>query len=136
MNVSNHFLKNFSLSNITKTINLLKDRFAAIEDLKQLVFNSELKANEVDHIQKMIERHYWIFGEQYNLVTAAEPNFEEALRRYMHYLHKEYDDNGIEHPDKLKQMKLNVKLWLSTREPLLSLQRVSFHPFLAYYQTL
>lgn len=93
-----------SLSNITKTINLLKDRFAAIEDLKQLVFNSELKANEVDHVQKMIESHYWIFGEQYNLVTAAEPNFEEALRRYMHYLHKEYDDNGIEHPDKLKQM--------------------------------
>lgn len=93
-----------SLSNITKTINLLKDRFAAIEDLKQLVFNGELKANEVDHIQKMIESHYWIFGEQYNLVTAAEPNFEEALRRYMYHLHKEYDDNGIEHPDKLKQM--------------------------------
>ena len=93
-----------SLSNITKTINLLKDRYAAIEDLKQLVFNSELKANEVDHIQKMIESHYWIFGEQYNLVTAAEPNFEEALRRYMHHLHKEYDDKGVEHPDKLKQM--------------------------------
>lgn len=79
-------------------------KYAAIEDLKQLVFNSELKANEVDHIQKMIESHYWIFGEQYNLVTAAEPNFEEALRRYMHHLHKEYDDKGIEHPDKLKQM--------------------------------
>ena len=93
-----------SLSNITKTINLLKDRFAAIEDLKQLVFNSELKANEVDHIQKMIESHYWIFGEQYNLVTAAEPNFEEALRRYTHHLHKEYEDEGIKHPDKLKQM--------------------------------
>lgn len=99
-----HILNYSSLSNITKTINLLKDRFAAIEDLKQLVFNGELKANEVDHIQKMIENHYWIFGEQYNLVTAAEPNFEEALRRYMYHLHKEYDDKGIEHPDKLKQM--------------------------------
>lgn len=92
------------LSNISKTIKLLKDRYKTIEDLKQLVFNKELKANEVVHIQKMIESHYWIFGEQYNLVTAAEPNFEEALRRYMHLLHKEYEDKGIEHPDKLKQM--------------------------------
>lgn len=92
------------LSNITKTINILKDRYKAVEELKLLVFNKDLKANEVDHIQKMIESHYWIFGEQYNLVTAAEPNFEEALRRYMFYLHKEYEDTGIEHPDKLKQM--------------------------------
>lgn len=92
------------LSNITKTIKLLTDRCKAIEDLKQLVFNKELKANEVVHIQKMIENHYWIFGEKYNLVTAAEPNFEEALRRYMYLLHKEYEDKGIEHPDKLKQM--------------------------------
>ncbi len=93
-----------SLSNITKTINLLKDRYVAIEELKQLVFNKDLNANEVSHIQKMLESHYWIFGEQYNLVTAAEPNFEEALRRYLQYLHKEYDGSGIEHPDKLKQM--------------------------------
>ena len=92
------------LSNITKTIKLLNDRYRAIEDLKQLVFNNELKANEVVHIQKMIETHYWIFGEQYNLVTAAEPNFEEALRRYLYILHQEYQDKNIEHPDKLKQI--------------------------------
>lgn len=92
------------LSNITKTINILKDRYKAVEELKLLVFNKQLNANEVEHIQKMIESHYWIFGEQYNLVTAAEPSFEEALRRYMYHLHKEYEDSGIEHPDKLKQM--------------------------------
>ena len=39
-------------------------------------------------------------------------------------------------PDKLKQMKQNFILWLSTREPLLSLQRVRLHPFVPYYQTL
>lgn len=92
------------LSNITKTIKILTDRFKAVEDLKQLVFNKDLKANEVMHIQKMIENHYWIFGEQYNLVTAAEPNFEEALRRYLYLLHQEYEDKSIDHPDKLKQM--------------------------------
>ena len=92
------------MSNITKTIRLLKDRFLAVSELKQLLFNDSLGANEVNHIQKMIEKHYWLFGEQYNLVTAAEPNFEEALRRHLHYLHKEYDDSSITHPDKLKQM--------------------------------
>ena len=97
-------LKYTRLSNVTKTIKLIKDRQQAIYDLKQLVFNPELHANEVNHLQKFIEQHYWIFGEQYNLVTAAEPNFEVALRRYLHYLHQEYEDASVDHPDKLKQM--------------------------------
>lgn len=97
-------LKFTRMSSITKTIKLLKDRYQAVSDLKQLIFDRDLKANEVNHLQKMIEKHYWLFGEQYNLVTAAEPNFEEALRRHTNYLHKEYEDIGIEHPDKLKQM--------------------------------
>ncbi|MBR1786637.1 MAG: ATP-binding protein [Paludibacteraceae bacterium] len=97
-------LKYAHLSNVTKTIKMIKDRYQAVEDLKQLVFNPDLKANEVNHLQKMIEKHYWLFGEQYNLVTAAEPNFEEALRRYLHYLHEEYENANVESPDKLKQM--------------------------------
>ena len=47
-----------------------------------------VKANEVDHLQTMIEKHYWLFGEEYSLVTAEEPNFEEALRRYLYILKK------------------------------------------------
>lgn len=97
-------LKYAKMSNITKTIKLIKDRYLAESDLKSLVFNKDLKAAEVPHLQKMIEQHYWIFGEQYNLVTAAEPTFEEALKRYLKYLHKEYEDASIDHPDKLKQM--------------------------------
>lgn len=97
-------LKFARLSNITKTIKLIKDRYLAVADLKQLVYNDDLNANEIDHIQKMIENHYWLFGEQYNLVSAAEPNFEEALRRHLHFLHKEYEEASIKHPDKLKQM--------------------------------
>jgi len=99
-------LKYTHLSNVTKTIKMIRDRYQAVEDLKQLVFNPDLKANEVNHLQKMIEKHYWIFGEQYNLVTAAEPNFEEALRRYLHFLHEEYEDANVDSPDKLKQMDL------------------------------
>ena len=84
------------MSNITKTIKLIQDRYQAVEDLKQLVFNPDLHANEVNHLQKMVEKHYWLFGEQYNLVTAAEPNFVEALKRYLRYLHKEYESVTVD----------------------------------------
>lgn len=97
-------LKYTQMSNVTKTIRLIQDRYRAVDDLKQLVFNPDLHANEVNHLQKMIEKHYWLFGEQYSLVTAAEPNFEEALRRHLRYLHKEYEEAGVDHSDKLKQM--------------------------------
>jgi len=93
-----------SLSRITQTIRLLKDRYRAISNLKQLVFNPDLKANEVDHIQEFVENHYWIFGEQYNLVTAAEPDFEEALRRYLYILNGEKKKIKISHPNKNKEM--------------------------------
>ncbi len=93
-----------SLSNIVKTIRLIEDRYQAIDELKSLVFEPELNANEPQHIQKFIEKHYWIFGEQYHLVTAAEPKFEEALRRFIYLLRGEKKEVHINHPDKYKEM--------------------------------
>ena len=43
------------------------------------MFNEELGAKEIPHLQDLIENHYWLFGEEYHLVTAAEPKFEEKL---------------------------------------------------------
>lgn len=97
-------LKNSKLSNIIKTINLIEDRYKAIEELSDLVFREDLKTNERDHIQKFIEGHYWIFGEKYHLVTAAEPKFEEALRRYVYILTGEIRKVGINHVDKNREM--------------------------------
>ena len=61
-------------------------------------------ANEPQHVQKFIEAHYWIFGEQYQLVTAAEPDFEEALRRHLYLLRGTKKNIKIFHPDKNKEM--------------------------------
>ncbi|MBD8836855.1 ATP-binding protein [Paenibacillus sp. CFBP 13594] len=97
-------LKTNHLSNVIKTIRLVQDRFKAINYLQEMVFRKDLRANEVDHLQKFIEKHYWIFGEQYHLVTAAEPKFEEALRRYVHLLTKVEIEGKIDHPDKLREM--------------------------------
>lgn len=39
-----------------------------------------------DHIQKIIEQHYWLFGEQYNLVTA-DKRMQKALEKYLYLLY-------------------------------------------------
>lgn len=96
-----------TMSNISRTILLLKDRAQAVADLKELVFNKELGAGEINAIQPFIEKHYWLFGEQYHLVTAEEPDFEEALRRYIYILYGETytkEEISIDDPDRRKQM--------------------------------
>jgi hypothetical protein len=99
-----NLFKTTKLNRIIETIKLIEDRYKTFYLLKDLVFNPDLKANEVDHLQKLIESHYWLFGEQYHLVTAAEPKFEEALRRYHYLLYQEDVDKKIEHPNKYKEM--------------------------------
>lgn len=96
--------KTTKLNSIIETIKLIEDRYKTFYLLKDLVFNPDLKANEVDHLQKLIESHYWIFGEQYHLVTAAEPKFEEALRRFLYHLTEKDTSTEIYHPHKLKEM--------------------------------
>lgn len=96
--------KSTRLNRITETIKLIEDRYKTVYQLKEIVFNSDFKANEKDHLQKLIECHYWLFGEQYHLVTAAEQKFDEALRRYHYILYDQDVDKKIDHPDKYKEM--------------------------------
>ena len=97
-------LKNTALSKIVSTIKLIEDRYKVIYELNNMVFNDDLKANEVHHLQYLVENHYWLFGEQYSLLTAAEPKFNEALSRFTHYLHDQPPAEKIDHEDKLKEM--------------------------------
>lgn len=94
------------LKQVISTINLVKNRLLILENLKELVFNHELKANERDHLQKYIEKHYWIFGEEYRMVCAEEVKFEKALQKYLYILRGESKKTTIEHPDKLREMDL------------------------------
>ena len=101
-------LERTKLEHIISLANLIKDRLDILENLKQLVFNHELKATERLHLQKFIENHYWIFGEEYRLVCAEEVKFEEALRRYKYILHGVDEKEFIAHPDKYKEMDLFI----------------------------
>ncbi len=99
-------LETTRLKQVISTIKLISDRLLTLENLKKLVFNHELKANERDHLQKFIEKHYWIFGEEYRLVCAEEVKFEEALKRYVYILRGVTEKEFIDHPDKYKEMDL------------------------------
>jgi hypothetical protein len=78
-------LKKTNLSNISSMIKLLENRFTVVELLKILVFDLEKFTNERDHIQEVIESNYWLFGEQYHIVSA-DVNFETTLSNYLHFL--------------------------------------------------
>ncbi|WP_315822753.1 hypothetical protein [Paraflavitalea speifideaquila] len=92
------------LAHVNHTIRLIEDRYKTIDQLRDLIVRKELKANERDHLQKLVEAHYWIFGEQYHLVTAAEPKFDEALRRHVHLLRGGNTVTPIDHEDKYREM--------------------------------
>jgi len=97
-------LKVTSLSKIANLLKLIEERYRTFHSLKKLVLEKDLKANERDHLQEFVENAYWIFGEKYNLVTAEEPDFEEALRKFNYILKGEDKKKKIEHPDKNKEM--------------------------------
>ena len=99
-------LNTTKLSSIVRTIELISDRFKSVSEFKKLVFDESMYAGEVPHLQKMMEKNYWLIGEEYQLLTAAEPDFEEALRRHLHILHGEKDKVKIEHKDKNREMDL------------------------------
>lgn len=74
-----------SLSHINSAISMVKNRLIVIEGLKKLVKDNEKFTTERDHIQRIIEENYWLFGEQYSLVAADKP-FTTALMEYTYKL--------------------------------------------------
>jgi hypothetical protein len=55
---------------IIELIGIIERRMGIIEQLKKIIFDMTKFANERNHIQKIIEQHFWLFGEQYHLLTA------------------------------------------------------------------
>lgn len=104
-------LKTTDLARITDTIRLIQNRIRTISALKVAV-NPANGMNEVDDLQKLIEQSFWIFGEEYNIVTQAEPDFNQALMEYLDKLYdtvpgiskSNYSKDKIEHPDVNKEM--------------------------------
>lgn len=89
-------LKKYEPSSVVKLLNTISARYEIIEKIKTLVLNNEQFTNERNHIQKIIEQNYWLFGEEYNLV-AADERLDKVLTKYLKYLDRNI--NGINYDD-------------------------------------
>ena len=56
-------------------------------------------------LQKIISANYWIFGEEYNLVSE-DVDFEKALRNYLYIIRGVKKDVWMKNPDKYDRMDL------------------------------
>lgn len=74
-------LQRSKLDYIIEAINIIERRITVIEYLKNIVFDMTSFANERDHIQKIVEQHFWLFGEQYHLLTA-DKNLKTSLQEF------------------------------------------------------
>ncbi|WP_271810479.1 ATP-binding protein [Clostridium beijerinckii] len=103
-NKLNDVLRKTTLSRIIKTVSLIQNRLKVIEALKMLVYDETNFTNERDHIQKIVEENYWLFGEQYNIVSA-DKNFEKLLENYTYLLdgYKSEESYHIDNPQRLRR---------------------------------
>ncbi|PIH05227.1 ATP-binding protein [Clostridium combesii] len=100
----NDVLRKTTLSRIIRTVSTIQNRLKVIEALKILVYDKTKFTNERDHIQKIIEENYWLFGEQYHMVSA-DKNFEVALSQYLYLLdgYKNLEEYKINNKDRLRR---------------------------------
>lgn len=98
-------LKSSKLRSVIKTVKLIQDRYRALEQIKRLNWDENLRAKEVPHIQTFMESHFWIIGEEFSMVVSAEKDFEQALRELYIKINQSLTDNShISHQDKNKEM--------------------------------
>lgn len=135
-------LEETPLNNITKTINFLNDRLKALNYFEQAVYNENLNANEVNHLQKMLESNYWLFGEQYTIVAAAEDNFVKLVENHLSVLRKEDgDENEIiikkikDNSEKQKQVDLCCIRQMSSSDNIENIIVEIKHPLKTLTQT-
>ena len=98
-----HTLQRSRLSNVIRTIAMIEDRFRAVAQLERLVYDEKTGANEREHLQKVIESNYWLFGEEYELVTA-DKGFVRAMRNFIYLTSGETNLDDFQHPDQLRRM--------------------------------
>ncbi|MCM2317896.1 MAG: ATP-binding protein [Pseudomonas sp.] len=99
-------LKETSLGSVANAIAEIKSRQQVIEIINSLNEDHTKETKETKEIQTIVESNLWLFGEKYHLLTAEEPDFEDALRAFLEIGGNEdyYQKNTILHPDKNKEM--------------------------------
>ncbi len=78
-------LKKTKLSGVIKLLKTLESRYAVVEILKELVFKHIKTTTERGQLQDAIENNFWLFGEEYNLVSA-DTSFKQLEDIYLNMI--------------------------------------------------
>ena len=103
-------LKRSQLQYIVEAISIIEKRVSVIEALKKIVFDYTEFANERDHVQKLIEQHFWLFGEQYHMLTA-DKNMRVSLSEFEKITAHEPSDNVHVISDKEALQRMDIFLY-------------------------
>lgn len=82
-----NILRRYEPSSVIRLLETVKARQEIITELKTLIYDNTRFTNERNHIQKIIEQNYWLFGEEYALVSADE-RLATVLNKYLNILDK------------------------------------------------
>lgn len=102
-------LRKTKLENIIDTIAFIENRYKVIEILKRLVYELDKFTNERDHIQKIIEQNFWLFGEQYHL-ASADKTMHRALSEYNYWLYGAKDATEQLTPEAAADRRMDIFL--------------------------
>ena len=77
-------LKRTSLGNIVDTIQEIDYRLQTLDDLESLVYDPDKYKDtlEVKHLQKILDKDFWVFGEEYRLVSSTEGAIKNTINRF------------------------------------------------------
>lgn len=100
-------LRKTKLENVIDTIKYVQDRYKVIELLRTIVFDMTQYANERDHIQKIVQQHFWLFGEQFNLASADE-RMKNSLEKYINILYGEKDTEATLNEDAEQERRMDI----------------------------
>lgn len=103
-------LNRSSLSSVIKTIKEIDHRLDVIDKLKVLISEHEKETLEVKHIQKILDKNFWLFGEQFRLFSTTEGALKNVLMKYAKEI------LNIEEPELNTQPNGEVDLFLTKTE--------------------
>ena len=103
-------LQRSQLQYIVEAISIIEKRVTVVEELKKIVFDLTTFANERDHVQKIIEQHFWLFGEQYHMLTS-DKNMATSLQEYEKITECVDLPNGISMTDKESLQRMDIFLY-------------------------
>jgi hypothetical protein len=87
-------LERTTLSKITHTIKEIDDRLNVLTVLEEILFDRDKSkyTREVDHLQKILDANFWIFGENYRLFSSTEGSIKNTLVKFKNEILRKEDE--------------------------------------------